>query len=235
MDEAKRLLDGRTGNGKNWVLLWWAETCRVSFNPIICWWLGLHSIPGICLAWGDPALGPMGSMVGLMANSKRIYGKGDLPVPPSLWWASANLHIHRRPSNTSGEFWFSLLWGHCSSPLGLGTCKILLVPSNTGFSVSLSPLEVLSSNTTGSQGQMPWGFPVPLLDPQVGFRTFTTVWGLLYIMVLQSVGNPPSGYGIWFYHDCPSPTFYLWLLLCLWVWGIFFWRVSSVLLSMVVQ
>ena len=40
-------------------------------------------------------------------------------------------------------FWFSLLWGHGSSPLGLGVCKVLFVPSKTGVSVSPSPLQVL--------------------------------------------------------------------------------------------
>ena len=42
------------------------------------------------------------------------------------------------------------------------------------------------------------------------------------IGVLQFVSHPPSGYGIWFYCDCAPPTISLWLLLCLWMWGIFF-------------
>ena len=42
------------------------------------------------------------------------------------------------------------------------------------------------------------------------------------ISVLQSVSHPPSSYGIWFYCDCASLTISLWLLLCLWMWGIFF-------------
>ena len=42
------------------------------------------------------------------------------------------------------------------------------------------------------------------------------------ISVLQSVSHPPSSYGIWFYCDCAPPTISLWLLLCLWIWGIFF-------------
>ena len=50
-----------------------------SLNPIICWWLGLHSLPG-SLSWGDPALRSMGSMVGLIVNSKRVYTVGDLPI-----------------------------------------------------------------------------------------------------------------------------------------------------------
>ena len=36
------------------------------------------------------------------------------------------------PPTLAGRFWFSLLWGHCSFPLGVGMCKTLLVPSKTG-------------------------------------------------------------------------------------------------------
>ena len=42
------------------------------------------------------------------------------------------------------------------------------------------------------------------------------------ISVLQFVSHPPSSYGIWFYCDCTPPTVSLWLLLYLWMWGIFF-------------
>ena len=42
------------------------------------------------------------------------------------------------------------------------------------------------------------------------------------ISVLQFVSHPPSSYGIWFYCDCAPPTVSLWLLLCLWMWGMFF-------------
>ena len=42
------------------------------------------------------------------------------------------------------------------------------------------------------------------------------------INVLQFVRHPPSSYGIWFYCDCAPPTILLWLLLCLWMWFIFF-------------
>ena len=41
------------------------------------------------------------------------------------------------------------------------------------------------------------------------------------ISVLQFVRHPPSSYGIWIYCDCAPPTISLWLLLCLWMCGIF--------------
>ena len=42
------------------------------------------------------------------------------------------------------------------------------------------------------------------------------------ITVLQFVSHLPSSYGIWLYCDCAPPTTSFWLLLCLWMWGIFF-------------
>ena len=51
------------------------------------------------------------------------------------------------------------------------------------------------------------------------------------IIVLQFVGHPPSGYGTWFYCDCAPPTVSLWLLLCLWMWGIFFGEFQCLLVD----
>ena len=96
-----KLLDGRD---------WQWEKLDLSLvgKALLRWLFGLRR----------PSPGSTGSMVGLMVTSKRVYAKGELPVPPSLWWAPANPLLHRRPSNTSRYFWFSLLWGHCIS-LGL--------------------------------------------------------------------------------------------------------------------
>jgi len=48
------------------------------------------------------------------------------------------------------------------------------------------------------------------------------------IIVLQSVGHSPGGYGIWIFCDCAPPTILLWLFLCLWTCIIFFWWVPVV-------
>ena len=63
------------------------------------------------------------------------------------------------------------------------------------YSVSLSPLDGLQSNPAGPQGQIPWGFPVPLSNPQarnldVGFRTFIIVWELLWYYCSPVCGSP---------------------------------------------
>ena len=62
-------------------------------------------------------------------------------------------------------------------------------------------------------------------------RLESLIWGqepsqqfkdIFDITVLQVVGLPPRGYRILFYSDCAPPTVSLWLLLCPWMWGIFF-------------
>ena len=55
------------------------------------------------------------------------------------------------------------------------------------------------------------------------------------IIVLQSVGHSPGGYGMWFSCDCTPPPILLWLLLCLWTCSIFFLVGSNVLLSKIFQ
>ena len=85
-------------------------------------------------------------------------------------------HLCWRLPNTHRQVWLSLLWGHCSFLLHPGTHKTLLCPPSVCFP---SPVEVLKSNPTGLQSQIPWGFSVSLLNSQVGKsvvgpRTFPT-------------------------------------------------------------
>ena len=90
--------------------------------------------------------------------------------------------------------------------------------------------------------RFPWSSQSLCQIPKLGSLT----WGsepsqqqenFFGIINLQFVGCPSSRYGIWFYHDFTPLNILLWLLLCLWIWGIFFFFLvdSSVLLSMVVQ
>ena len=108
------------------------------------------------------------------------------------------------------------------------------------FHLSQSRVSLIIKNPAGLQGQIPWGFPVTLLDPQAGkpdmsFRTFTTVGELL-----------------WYYYSpvCGSPTLQIWDLILSWLCPSYhlteasslslnvkyiFLVGSSILLSMVVQ
>ena len=84
--------------------------------------------------------------------------------------------------DTHRQVWLSLLWGHCTFLLAPSAHRFGLFPPRICFP---SPVEVLWSNPTGLQSQIPWGFSVPLLDPQVGNsvvnpRTFLTVQEFLW-------------------------------------------------------
>ena len=68
----------------------------------------MHSLPDSCLAWSDQALQSTGSMVGLMATSKRIYSKGDLlglwlSVPLPLKWTLADPGLPGDPPTLKGS------------------------------------------------------------------------------------------------------------------------------------
>ena len=79
-----------------------------------------------------------------------------------------------------------------------------------GFKVWFS-INSSSRCWTPRLGSLTWGS-----EPSLQWVDFSG------INVRQSVSHPPSSYGIWFYSDCVPPTVSLWLLLCLWMWGIFF-------------
>jgi len=131
----------------------------------------------------------------------------DYCCPSPSPWAPVDPHLHSRPSNTRRWLWVSFLWSHCSFPLSLGACKVLFVPSKTGVCFP-SVVEVLwkqKSNSTCLQGQIPWGFPVPLSGPQTGkldtvFWTFTQQWENFFDVIV-----------------CGSPTQWVWDLSLLWL------------------
>jgi len=204
---------GGTGDGKNWDLLWWAGPCSVKFNAIICWWVGLHSLPGSCLAWPSP---------GLMVTSKWAYAKWDLPglllpVPPSSG-APADPPSAGDPPVLASSF-------VCVS-CGVAAPFLWVLVHIPGLeSVSCSPMEGLQSNPTGLQGQSPVDSQSLCQISRLGSLTWgpnlhNSVRNLFGIIVLQQVGG-------WFYHECTPPAISMQLLLCLWTWGIFFWWVPA--------
>ena len=111
-------------------------------------------------------------------------------------------------------------------PLGPDVHSTLCVPSKSGVSVSPSPVKVLQSNPTSLQSLILQEFLLPLPDPQVGklvvgLRTFTPVGGLLWYKC-SAVYESPT-HQLWdLILLCAPPTVLLWLLLCIWTWGIFF-------------
>ena len=160
-----------------------------------------------------------------MVTAKRVYAKGDHPrlVPLSLWWTPAAPCLHRR-QNSTGSF-ASLSSGVTALFLWVLVQAIFccaLQDWNLCFPQSCESLVIKSC---GLQDQILRGFPVPLLDPQAGKPDMgsepSQQWENLFgIIVLQFVDCLPGGYGTLFYHNCSPPTILLWILLCLWIWGI---------------
>ena len=91
-------------------------------------------------------------------------------------------------------------------PVLLKSCNQIPLAFKVWFSRNSS-----SRCQTPRLGSLTWGS-----EPSLQWVDFCGV------SVLQFVSHPPSSYGIWFYCDCAPPTISLWLLLCLWMWGIFF-------------
>ena len=131
------------------------------------------------------------------------------------------------PPTLAGRSGSVSVGGHCSFPW-VPTCTLLCVcpprveslfPPVLSKSCNQIPLafKVWFSRNSSSHcwtprfGSLTWGS-----EPSLPWVDFCG------ISVLQFVTHPPSSYGIWFYCDCAPPTMSLWLLLFLWMWGIFF-------------
>ena len=160
-------------------------------------------------------------MAGLKSNSKRVYTKGDRPslLPPalpSLPWASSCPTPAGRLGSVSCGVTVPFLWVlvHARFCLWLPSLESLFFPVLWPFRAgSLG----IPSPFVRSPG---WGSLTRGSKPSQQWENF------FGIIVFQFVGHPPSGYWIWFYRDCVPPTLLLQPLLCLWMWGTFFWWVQ---------
>ena len=192
---------------------------------------GWGCTPSLVVVWPEVTK-PWGlwSLVGLMAMSKREHAKTDLPgllLPVPHPWGEALLI---RPT-LAGSF-------------GSVSCEVsalfLWVLVHTRFCLCPPRLESLFSPVLWkSCNQIPVAFKVrfpripssfvrsPAGKPDMGFRTFTTVGEFLLYYCSPVCGLPTNGYETWFYRDCAPPTISMRLLLCLWMWGIFFWWVPE--------
>ena len=177
----------------------------------------MHSLPGSCLAWGDQALGSTGSMVGLMATSKRTYGKGDLPglqlsVPLSLGEPWPTQTSSGDPPTLKGSFG-SVSCGVTAPFLEVLVCaRSCLRPPTLE---SLPPPPFLYKSYKQMRRAFKVRFPG---DSQAvcwfpRLRSMTCGWepsqkwkGFFGITVPQFVENIPHGNGISFYCDCAHPT-----------------------------
>ena len=188
-----------------------------------CWFFGLR--------W--PNTGAyLGSLVGLMADSGRAHAKEYfpellLPVSLSSRWATATPPASAGDPPTLAGRSGSASYGVTAPSPGSRCTNYFVCALKIGVSVSPDLLKScnqiplafkvwfsrnpFSCCRTSRLGSLTWGS-----EPSLQWVDFCG------ISVLQFVSHPPSSYGIWFYCDRAPPTISLWLLLCLWMWGIFF-------------
>ena len=144
--------------------------------------MGLCSLP---VVWTEVAQslslhsygGAIGSMVGVVATfSTRTYASTLrlpgllLSIPLTLWQATVDLCLCRRPRDAHRQVWLRLLCGHCSFLLGPGLHKVLFVPSTSLFSQSCGSFVIKShwSSKSNSLG---------ILSPFAGFSGWEICFG----------------------------------------------------------
>ena len=159
--------------------------------------------------------------------------------PQALQHGIIHPRLHRRLLDTHRQGWVSLFWGHCSFLLGPGTHKVLFVPSK-------SPLTQSCLSTGGSVvGLMASSSKRAYAIPRSATpRAPAPATGHCWPVPLQETLRHSSGWGPWvlvrrrfvwalwaclagkgFDSECDfaHPTVLLGLLLCPWMWGLFFW------------
>ena len=166
-------------------------------------------------------------MVGLMVNSKRVYAKGAFQCPCPCG--------EPLPTHTSTGGPPTLAGGFDSVSLGS-----LLLSSGSwckqNFVCALQDWSLFPPVLWKSYNQIPLALEFKFPGDSQSHGQISGMGSLMWdseasqqcenlfgIIVLQSVSSPTWGCGIWFYCECTPPTDSLWLLLCLWTWGILFW------------
>ena len=140
----------RLPDGRDWVLLWWARPSSINMiksNYLLMGGVALPPWELFGLRWPSPGVfrfcGRVNGDLQEDLSQGGTFSNYCCQCPCSCGESLQTLTATGDPPNTSRWFWFSLLWGHCSFPLGLGVCKILFVPPMTRVSVYPSPVEVL--------------------------------------------------------------------------------------------
>ena len=135
-----------------------------------------------------------------------------------------------------------LLWGHCSFLLGPGVHKVLFVPRKSLFPQSCvssgGSMVGLMATSTKKAYAIPRSAALrapaqqqSTADPYLHRRHSHTgraqsLWGLqvlLHTRLVWALRASLAGMGFKFKHNFTPPTVLLGLLLCPWMWGIFFW------------
>ena len=169
------------------------------------WW-GI-GMPGMLLFMGSPRVKhDWATELKWMVKSKRVYAQGDFqclcpcgePLPTQT--STGGPPTLRVVCSVSFRVTAPLLW---VLVLAKFFCALqdwsLCFPQSSGRPV-IKTLLALKVRFLGDSQSLRW-------IPRLGSMT----WGLepspqcdnfFGVIVFQSVDHPPSGYGIWFYHDC---------------------------------
>ena len=181
-----------------------------------------------------------------MATSfKRSPACTDTLSAPTLKQATTDPRFCWRLLDTPRQVWVSPLWGHCSFLLGPGTHKVLFVPSKILFPQSCvsSGGSVVGLMATSSKRAyvIPRSLhqePLPLKQATADLclhrrhsNTQRKVWLSLCGVsaswctqgFVRALRPSLAGMGFDYKRDFSPHTILLGLLLCPWIWGIFFW------------
>ena len=212
---------------KSWLLLWWAELSKT----LICLSAdGWGWVPSLLVVWPKATLHC--SLPGLFGGANGGLWEGSCQGALPRTSAASVLvltvsHSHPLPLQETLQ---RQQVGLVQSPMGS-----LLLPLGPDAHTTLCVESLFPPVPSRSCNQILPAFKVwlsrnsssccqtPRLGSLMGGSEPSLQWVDFHgISVLQFVSHSPSSYGIWFYCDCAPPTVSLWLLLCLWMWGIFF-------------
>ena len=178
--------------------------------------MGLYSLLVSVLAWGIQGLGSMGSVVGLVASPRGLTSRGTFQDCCYQCPCPCHEHLPTQastgdPPTAAGSFTSVSSGVTAPFPWVMVCARFCLCPPRVE---SLFPLVLWKC-----YNQSPLAFKVRFPgDPQLLYqipRLGSLMWGselsqqwenFLSITVLQFVGCPTGGYGIWFYRDCTLPT-----------------------------
>ena len=212
--------------------------------------MGRAGLPPCCLTWGQT----MVEIMKIMAPSFRRSHAQTSTLSASN--PAAGLHWPTPLPETAGHSWASLgqsLVGHCSFLLGPGAHKLLFVPSKSLFLLSCvssgSPMVGLmvtcskracaiprSAAPRAPAGQAGHDWPVPSQDTLThsSGSVMWSVWVLVHTGLVGALWVSLAWKGFDSKCDFTPPIVLLGLLLCPWMWGIFFLVGSKILQTTVV-
>ena len=216
--------------GWSWILsLWWAESCQGMCLEVAVG-SGGAGFPTCWVVWPEVSqhwsLQDVGWGQVKLAASRGAHTNQYFPVrlSPKCLWPHSEPQLPTSPGDPPNQqvglaqapmksllfLWVPEHLRPCGHPPRV---EFLLHPvlwSSCGQALMTFKAKCSGSTSSWCQtprlGSLTWGSELSFLQEN-----------LCDMIIFQSVGHPPGGYGTWFYHECAPPAISLWLLLCLWM------------------